>query len=283
VTVPAIPILLKAALPSVPGVNLLPGVRKDPDADPSVLSAERTMAIDRGHAAAYAEVCGFQPKDAVPLPYPHVLAFPLHLELMARPAFPFPAVGAVHLENTITRHRPLFPGERVTVAARCSSPRPHPKGTLVDFRTEVRSGEEPVWESTSTYLRRSQGEGQSTSGLRLDSVPSGTVEWRLPGDLGRRYAAVSGDRNPIHLYALTAKALGFPRQIAHGMWSTARCVAALENRLPDVVRVEVAYKLPILLPGTVSFGMRAVGDGFDFGLTGPSDGSPHLVGRATPV
>ena len=82
----------------------------------------------------------------------------------------------------------------------------------------------------------------------------GGVEWRLPGDLGRRYAAVSGDHNPIHLYALTAKAFGFPRQIAHGMWSKARCLAALDGRLPDAVTVEVAFKKPVLLPGTVAFG-----------------------------
>ena len=41
---------------------------------------------------------------------------------------------------------------------------------------------------------------------------------------------MSGDHNPIHLHPLTAKALGYPRQLAHGMWSLARCVAALENR-----------------------------------------------------
>ena len=63
-------------------------------------------------------------------------------------------------------------------------------------------------------------------------MPPGGVEWRLPGDLGRRYAAVSGDRNPIHLYALTAKAFGFPRQIAHGMWSKARCLAASRTGCP---------------------------------------------------
>ena len=60
---------------------------------------------------------------------------------------------------------------------------------------------------------------------------------------------MSGDHNPIHLYPITAKALGFPRQIAHGMWTMARCVAALENRLPDAVRVDVAFKKPVLLPG----------------------------------
>jgi acyl dehydratase len=114
-------------------------------------------------------------------------------------------------------------------------------------------------------------------------VPGNGVEWRLPGNLGRRYAAVSGDHNPIHLYPLTAKAFGFPRQIAHGMWSKARCVAAIANRLPDAVTVEVEFKKPILLPGTVAFGSRVVDDGphqgIDFSLTNPTSGAPHLAGR----
>ena len=105
--------------------------------------------------------------------------------------------------------------------------------------------------------------------------------WKLPGDLGRQYAAVSGDHNPIHLYPITAKALGFPRQIAHGMWTMARCVAALENRLPDAVRVDVAFKKPVLLPGSVAFGSTPVDGGFAFSLTSPKDGAPHLAGRTT--
>jgi acyl dehydratase len=97
---------------------------------------------------------------------------------------------------------------------------------------------------------------------------------------------VSGDHNPIHLHPLTAKALGFPRQIAHGMWSLARCVAALENRLPDEVTVDVAFKKPILLPGSVAFGATQVSDaearsGYAFSLTNPKTGAPHLAGRTT--
>ena len=107
----------------------------------------------------------------------------------------------------------------------------------------------------------------------------GRVTWRLAGDLGRRYAAVSGDHNPIHLYPLTAKALGFRRQIAHGMWSLARCVAAVENRLPDAVTVDVAFRKPIFLPGSVAFGVEAYDDGLAFALTAPTSGSPHVVGR----
>jgi hypothetical protein len=276
----AVPILLKAALPSVPLVNRLPGIRKHPDGDPSVLSFDRKVVVDQGHVSAYAAVCGFPEKDTVPLTYPHVLAFPLQMAIMTDPEFPFPAIGSLHLENSITGHRPIAVGETLAVTARAGSPYPHEKGTLVDFTTEVRVGDELVWESTSTYMRRGRGDATARSGMRFEEVPPGGVEWRLPADLGRRYAAVSGDRNPIHLYPLTAKALGFPRQIAHGMWSKTRCVAAIENRLPDSVRVDVAFKKPILLPGSVSFGLSRTTDGHAFSLSRPRDGAPHLVGRA---
>ena len=277
-----VPTILRAALPSIPGVNQLPGIRRDPDADPSRLGTrvEGGSLVNRAHAADYARVCGFEQRDSVPLTYLHLLAFPLHMDLLTDPGFPFAPIGTLHLANSITSARPVHPGEPVSVGVRASTTRPHPKGTVVDFLSEVHVGQELVWESTSTYLRRGRGDEAAPGGLSFDRTPPATTEWRLPGDLGRRYGAVSGDRNPIHLYPLTAKALGFPRQIAHGMWSLARCVAALENRLPDAVTVEVAFKKPILLPGTVGFGHEATPDGQVFALTSPKDGAPHLVGRA---
>lgn len=272
--------VLKAAAPSIPGVNQLPGIRKTGGEFTGIERLRTGVTVERAHARAYAAVCGFPAKDAVPLTYPHLLAFGLHMEIMTSPDFPYPAIGTVHVENSITSHRPVHPGEVLDVTVRAEAPRPHAKGTVVDFVAQVRAGDETVWESTSTYLRRgrSTGEGAAT-GLELPALPAGTTQWKLPADLGRRYAAVSGDANPIHLYPLTAKALGFPRQIAHGMWSLARCVAAVENRLPDAVRVDAAFKKPILLPGQVAFGLERDDAGITFGLSRPKDGAPHLVGR----
>ena len=175
------------------------------------------------------------------------------------------------------------------MTTRADEVRPHPKGRTVDVVTSVDAGGEVVWESTSTYLRRGRdGLDQRPTPRPTDAgpteIPPGRVTWRLAGDLGRRYAAVSGDHNPIHLYPLTAKALGFPRQIAHGMWSLARCVAALENRLPDAVTVDVAFKKPIFLPGSVAFGVARHDGGHGRGagvrahLT--EERRPHLVGRS---
>jgi acyl dehydratase len=275
--------LLRAALPSVPLVNQLPGIRKSGDFE-GLAFARPAVTIERPHVASYAVVCGFPVKDTVPLTYPHVLAFGLHMAILSDPTFPFPAVGAVHLANSITAHRPVVIGETVTVSVRAEEVRPHPKGRTVDVLASIDAGGEVVWESTSTYLRRGRGDSDAPVPDGPTEIPPGRATWRLPADLGRRYAAVSGDHNPIHLYPLTAKALGFPRQIAHGMWSLARCIAAVENRLPDAVTVDATFRKPIVLPGTVAFGVEAgAGGGLAFALTSPTSGAPHLVGRARPA
>jgi acyl dehydratase len=98
--------------------------------------------------------------------------------------------------------------------------------------------------------------------------------WEVGRDAGRRYAAVSGDRNPIHLSRLAARAFGFPRAIAHGMWAKARCLAAFEGRLPAAYTVEVAFRAPILLPARVGFTVT----GQDFALHDARGGRPHLTG-----
>lgn len=281
-------LLLKAALPVIPGVSMLPGIRKSASTLPQLTLTRHDVPIDRDHVAAYSQVCGFGLKETVPLTYPHMLAFPLHMAILTDADFPFPAIGTVHLENSITQHRPVSASETLQVTAWPEGLRPHPKGTIFDILTQVHSAGELVWEETSTFLRRGKADGGAKdSGMQLELVPGSGIEWRLHTNLGRRYAAVSGDHNPIHLHTLTAKAFGFSRHIAHGMWSTARCVAMLEPRLPAAVRVDVAFKKPIHLPGTVAFGSRQLpaevggrGD-WAFSLTSPKDGAPHLLGRAT--
>ena len=278
--------LVRAALPSLPGIGSLPGVRKSGAPFEGLTVTRPPVTVDRGHVEAYAEVCGFPAKDVVPLPYPHLLAFGLHMAMMTDPSFPAPAVGSVHLENSISQHRPIGVGETLDVTASVAPARPHPKGEVFEFTTTVRAaapdGAGPVvWESTSTYLRRGKGEAGASWGAPLPDVTPGATLWRLPGDLGRRYAAVSGDYNPIHLYPLTARPLGFPRQIAHGMWTLARSVAALENRLPGAVRVDAAFRKPVPLPATVAFGSQPVDGGYGFTLTKPGSPTVHLVGRTT--
>ncbi len=236
--------------------------------------------VDRDQLARYARVCGFDLSDALPATYVHVLVFALQTRLMADAAFPFPLVGSVHLANTITQHRPIDAGETLDLRMRAQHLRPHFRGAQVDLVGVVRVGEEVVWEETSTYLFRGQQAPGSAPPRGVESGPPdgpGAI-WRLDGDLGRRYAAVAGDVNPIHLHPWGAKALGFPGTIAHGMWSASRVLGALAARVPDSFVYHVEFKKPVLIPSTVRFVAEQQDSRWELSLVNARRGVPHLRG-----
>ncbi len=289
-----LPLYARAAAPLIPGASLFPFV---PGRGKEIPETELVLAgvrPDPEAVAAYAKVCGFTLRDQLPATYPHVLAFPLHMAVMADGSFPFGAVGLVHIENRIVQHRPIGLGEELKLVVRPTSLQPHKRGQTFSLLTEAWAGDELAWESTSTMLRRGKprqpadgpmGQVGLDLSARRPEEPALTpsAEWRLGGNLGRRYAAVSGDRNPIHMHSLTAKPLGFPGAIAHGMWTKARCLAALEGRLPDAFAVEVRFRKPIRLPGRVEFLSDAGGEEIDFAVRDAERQTPHLDGVVQPV
>lgn len=287
-----LPLYAKAAAPMIPGASLLPFV---PGRGKEIPDLELTLdgvVADPEQVAAYARVCGFTLRDHLPPTYPHMLAFPLHMAVMADGSFPFGAVGLVHVENTIVQQRPIGIGEELKLRVRPTKLQPHPKGRTFSLVTEVRVGREKVWESTSTMLRRgkSDADGTKTHDMRGKSAHrpeegglTPSAEWRLGGDLGRRYGAVSGDRNPIHMHSLTAKPLGFKAAIAHGMWTKARCLAAIENLLPEAFEAEVSFRKPIFLPARVELLTAQRGEEVGFAVRDLKRQTPHLDGRARPV
>jgi hypothetical protein len=283
-----LPLYARAAAPMIPGASLLPFV---PGGGGEIPDLELDLAGVRAKpedVAAYARVCGFALRDHLPPTYPHALAFPLHMAVMADGSFPFGAVGLVHLENRIEQHRRIGIGEELTIHVQPTKLQPHSKGRTFSLVTEVSADGEKAWESTSTMLRRGGGTpkqpADGTKNRHIDDFEAHRqAVWSLGGDLGRRYAAVSGDRNPIHMHSLTAKPLGFPGAIAHGMWTKARCLAALESRLPDAFATEVRFRKPILLPGRVEFASASDGDQIDFAVRDAKRGTPHLDGRIEPL
>ena len=274
----------RAAIGSLPLAGRLPffaGGGGDMPAGELVLE---DVAVDSQRLAEYCRVCGFTMRDSLPATYPHILAFPLHMALMTQGDFPFQAVGLVHVQNRIEQRRPIGAHEALEIRVSAGELKPHPKGQTFALLTSARSNGEEVWVSESTNLRRGKGsEAAADSGPAFDPDLEREAEWSLPGDLGRSYGGVSGDRNPIHMYGLTAKAFGFPRQIAHGMWTKARCVAALEPRLPDAFEVGVSFKRPILLPSKVEFTSGESGGATSFAVRSARDGEPHLAGEAKPL
>ncbi|MGR3889876.1 MaoC/PaaZ C-terminal domain-containing protein [Pseudomonas sp. 1152_12] len=260
--------------PKLDGAPLLPQARL-------VRSA---VELSASGIAAYGRACDFRREQGVPLCYPHVLAFPLHLMLLTRPSFPYPASGMVHLANRIRQHQRLHEGQALRLEVFCQRWVAHPKGQALIIATRAYAADARVWESDSLYLRR---EVKDPVGEPWDDVlplqDDGllrTQRWVLPADLGRRFAKVSGDFNPIHTSVIGAKIFGFRRAIAHGMWTLGRALAAQQPPGGlDQAQAHCDFKLPILLPGQVALWSRPVtGPRREFEVRSFSGDKPHMRG-----
>lgn len=241
--------------------------------------------VDPKRLAAYREVCGFTDNGLLPPTYPHILAFALQMQLLTAKEFPFPLLGLIHLSNRIRVLRPMGGVHRVRVSVHVQNLQPHAKGATFDLITTLDDQLGPLWEAQSQMLCR----GVKLEGEPVEEVQALTLtlaevaRWEAPKGIGRQYAKVSGDYNPIHLSAASAKLFGFPTAIAHGLWNKARTLAALADHLPAAnVEIAVQFRKPVRLPSEVTLLASAAGSSGDFQLMGAQD-LEHMVGHWRPV
>ena len=255
---------------------------------PDTRLARTGVRVEAADLAAYDRVCRFPLADMLPPTYPHVLTFPLQLALMSDRSFPIALPGLVHVRNRVEVLRPVRAEEALDLEVWAERFARHRSGATVDLCASVSAGGTEVWRSRSTYLARGatapEGSPASDLDLAVGDLERPVATWRVPDDAGRRYAKVSGDVNPIHLSGLTAKAFGFKRAIAHGMWVEARALAALSGRLPEAVAVDVVFRKPLFLPSTVTLSTASVdGGGWDLAVRNATSGAEHLLGTVRPL
>ncbi|MHC8404403.1 MULTISPECIES: MaoC family dehydratase [unclassified Pseudomonas] len=241
--------------------------------------------VDPKRLADYRKVCGFADSGLLPPTYPHILAFALQMHLLTAKDFPFPLLGLIHLSNRIRLIRPMGGVHRARVSVQVVNLQPHAKGATFDLLTTLEDQLGTLWEAESQMLCR---------GVKLDGDPVEEVlaaslsltevsRWKAPADIGRQYAKVSGDYNPIHLSAASAKLFGFPTAIAHGLWNKARTLAALDQHLPTAnVEIAVQFHKPVRLPSEVTLLASAAGSSGDFQLMGVGE-LQHMVGHWRPI
>jgi acyl dehydratase len=254
---------------------------------PDTHLARHGVPVDPAHLAAYDRVCRLPLGDVLPATYPHMLTFPLQMVLMSDRSFPLALPGLVHVRNRIDVVRAIRADEPLDLEVWAENFATHRSGAAVDLRATVSAGGEEVWRSTSTYLARGAKAPEGAPEADVE-VPVGDLErvaatWRIPDDAGRRYAKVSGDVNPIHLSGLTAKAFGFKRAIAHGMWVKARVLGALSGRLPDALSLDVSFRKPLFLPSTVTLSTEQVDGGWDVAVRSATSGTEHMIGTIRPL
>lgn len=243
----------------------------------------REARLEAGAVADYARLCGFVHEQGVPLTWPHILAFPLQMRIMLAADFPFPAVGLVHVHNRIRQRARLNIDDRLILTVRAGRLLAHDKGQAFSLETVVERDGESVWDGQSIYLKPGRSGHGDPAPMLTGTDPGCLIEdWRAPADLGRRYARVSGDANPIHTSAIGARLFGFRRAIAHGMWTKARAVAALSPRHPlECAEVETAFRAPLFLPGQAGLYAGPAGDMREFEVRDAAGTQTHLRGRLT--
>ncbi|WP_462417007.1 MaoC family dehydratase [Kytococcus sp. Marseille-QA3725] len=212
--------------------------------------------------ADYSRLCGYPLGGPVPSTWLHVRTFGLQMRLMTADDFPLAVLGLVHLASRWRMHDPVAPDARPRLMVWAQDLVPHAKGAQVTLAASAEVDGRVVWEGWSDYLSRGTTLSGATELSRGTGPAAGVptpepseaaalperARWRLGADAGRRYAAVSGDANPIHLSAPTARLFGFPRAIAHGMFTAARTVAWLGPQVPAAHEIDVRFAKPLLLP-----------------------------------
>ncbi|OMH33027.1 MaoC/PaaZ C-terminal domain-containing protein [Tersicoccus sp. Bi-70] len=281
-----VPSALVGALPAGPlrrdrTVGSLPGV------------AYRASGVrpDAARLTDFAHLTRAPGSDVLPAGFVHATVFPVAMALMARNDFPLPLAGLVHLRNRWTQRRPLTLASVLGVTTWAEDLRPHRSGTLVDVVSEIRDERDgadgaAVAVDRSTYLARGRFLSGSDRAEGADRTaftpPVPTGRWRLGADAGRRFAEVSGDWNPIHISAPTARLLGMKGAIAHGMYTASRGLATI--RLPEAYAWDVSFAAPVVLPATVAIrvdGTPQDADGARFTGWDPRSGRLHLTATVT--
>lgn len=234
-----------------------PGLKADQTL-PRLRCSASNVAVAVEKVAAYRFVIQ-DPRDesVVPLLYPHAFLGSAHLAIISHDQFPLGAIGLLHLRNHVLRARPFGVDQPWDVNCELARQRHVQKGLEFDLDATVTIGGQVVWQSVSTYLKRQKSPNEmETSSLgdlfqaSVENQPA-TGQFDVPHDIGKRYAKVTGDYNPIHVSSLAAKLFGFRRAIAHGMWSVARTVQALPE-VDGSVRNDVAFKGPMYVNSKAS-------------------------------
>ncbi len=247
-------------LPGLPGVYaalLLRARRRQLAEDerlPPIELTVDTVGFEAERIRAYRSVCGFDPGEAVPISYPLVVTFPMQLALFGQREWPLHAAGLVHIGVDLEQHAPIRPGVSLRGLCALESQERTPRGHEFVLAVTLADPENgaAVWHARSRVLARGGGRARRRSDRADEELPpmSEVARFEAAADIGRRYARVAGDWNPIHLAWLGARAFGFQRPVAHGMWTLGRTLAACqegEGRPGRTVAAE--FRAPLYLPG----------------------------------
>jgi acyl dehydratase len=251
--------------------------------EPVELVAEK-IRLSPAHLARYTDICGAPEERGVPPAYLHVVAMPLHMQLFVVKNFPVKVLGLIHLRNTIRVLGSVHVSTPLRARVHFDTMRITDFGQEYDFTTRFEQSGNLIWEEVSTMFARGNSppkEGAKRPSIERSAHPDSgvaTETLEIGENTGWRYAQISGDFNPIHLTARTAKMFGFKQAVAHGMWSLGRCLGSAAKQLPNSqVQIDTQFKLPVYVPSQALARTWPVNNGVDISMCTPRGDRLHLA------
>lgn len=280
---------LAPALPSVLGllIHRRPGL-SDLRAMPRIERQVQQARIDADWLRSYRACTGLPPwqEGGVPPLALQIAAAPLHLAIMADRAFPFRPLGIVHQSQHIQQWSEIDATASIDLVAHSTGAREERRGISFGLVTEARVEQALVWRSEVRVLSitRKAGPGgprgsDSAEFQALQATASAFFD--VPESIGRTYARLSGDPNPVHVHALLARLFGFPRAIAHGTWTLARALVASGLPVVPPYVLEAGFRSPVELPSRMlvtAYAGSAEGE-FRLRVADPHGEQSRLVAR----
>lgn len=223
------------------------------DTFPKITAVVKDVTIDQDKLKAYREICELPEDGYLPVLYPHVFTAPLHMAILSHKEFPIPLAGMLHYRNHSIQHRPIKQDEKLDVEVALDEHRIVKQGFEFDYTIRIVSGGEVVWNSITTYLKQGRFGTEYTPSPRSELIqPEKSakrfVDHFIPKNIGKRYAKICSDYNPIHISKFMAKLMGFKRDIAHAMWATSLSIGKVGvDPKKGAVRIDLGFKAPLII------------------------------------
>lgn len=211
------------------------------------------VAVDRDNLMLYRHLTGYENDGVLPILYPHAIAAPIYMFMLSQREFPLNLLGALHVKNRIISYRPISEKESFNIDVKLENGKILNNGIEFDFSLSILQKDEILWRGITTWFKRGNF-GQSNEKLNtfdtLTPIGRGQLmcELDIPEDIGKRFAKVTGDYNPIHISTFMAKFFGLKKSIAHAMWFCGYLASRLSHVKRAVpIQIDLAFKSPIFV------------------------------------
>ncbi len=263
---------------------------KDPAAMPRIERSIDAVQLDATWLNAYRRCVGLEATTASGLPplALQIAVAPLHLSILADAQFPFKALGLVHVSQQVSQMAAIAPDQRLTLRAYTTQAQWARRGMTFGLVTEALADGQLVWRGETTALASGPSPLQATTSANsAEAADQSSHPWQqilaldAPEPLGRRYAAIAGDLNPIHQHALLARPFGFRQAIIHGTWTLARALAAAQLPQTSPYTLNAQFRKPVSLPSSILVWSRKNDQQDEIKVTDKDGQTPHVTAQIT--